>query len=50
MSPAFQAIAKKLAELTGKGVIAVTGGGVSIAAMEKVCQANKMYHVYTIRE
>ncbi|XP_076913317.1 phosphoglycerate kinase, cytosolic-like [Bidens hawaiensis] len=42
-----EAIAKKLAELSGKGVTTVIGGGDSVAAVEKVGLANKMSHIST---
>lgn len=43
----FQAIAKKLAELSGKGVTTIIGGGDSVAAVEKVGLADKMSHIST---
>jgi len=42
-----QAIAKKLAELSGKGVTTIIGGGDSVAAVEKVGLADKMSHIST---
>lgn len=42
-----QAIAKKLAELSGKGVTTIIGGGDSVAAVEKVGLAEKMSHIST---
>ena len=42
-----QAIAKKLADLSGKGVITIIGGGDSVAAVEKVGVADKMSHIST---
>ena len=42
-----QAIAKKLAELSGNGVTAIIGGGDSVAAVEKVGLADKMSHIST---
>uniref|UniRef100_A0A0D6QX53 Phosphoglycerate kinase n=1 Tax=Araucaria cunninghamii TaxID=56994 RepID=A0A0D6QX53_ARACU len=42
-----EAIAKKLAELTGKGVTTIIGGGDSVAAVEKVGVADKMSHIST---
>ncbi|KAF5953869.1 hypothetical protein HYC85_006725 [Camellia sinensis] len=41
------AIAKKLAELSGKGVTIVIGGGDSVAAVEKVGVADVMSHIST---
>ncbi|MCL7043192.1 hypothetical protein MKW94_008326 [Papaver nudicaule] len=41
------AIAKKLAELSGKGVTTIIGGGDSVAAVEKVGLADKMSHIST---
>ncbi|MQL90697.1 hypothetical protein Taro_023293 [Colocasia esculenta] len=41
------AIAKKLAELTGKGVTTIIGGGDSVAAVEKAGLADKMSHIST---
>lgn len=43
----LQAIAKKLAELSGKGVTTIIGGGDSVAAVEKVGLADKMSHIST---
>lgn len=40
-------IAKKLAELSGKGVTTIIGGGDSVAAVEKVGVAEKMSHIST---
>ena len=45
--PFFQAIAKKLADLSGKGVTTIIGGGDSVAAVEKVGVANVMSHIST---
>ncbi|RAL54347.1 hypothetical protein DM860_001475 [Cuscuta australis] len=42
-----EAIAKKLAELSGKGVTTIIGGGDSVAAVEKVGLAEKMSHIST---
>ncbi|KAK8953033.1 hypothetical protein KSP40_PGU007145 [Platanthera guangdongensis] len=42
-----EAIAKKLAELSGKGVTTIIGGGDSVAAVEKVGVAEKMSHIST---
>jgi len=42
-----QAIAKKLAEVSGKGVTTIIGGGDSVAAVEKVGLADKMSHIST---
>ena len=42
-----QAVAKKLADLSGKGVITIIGGGDSVAAVEKVGVADKMSHIST---
>ncbi|KAI3912270.1 hypothetical protein MKX01_031567 [Papaver californicum] len=41
------AIAKQLAELSGKGVTTIIGGGDSVAAVEKVGLADKMSHIST---
>ncbi|XP_042499068.1 phosphoglycerate kinase, chloroplastic-like [Macadamia integrifolia] len=41
------AIAKKLAELSAKGVTTIIGGGDSVAAVEKVGVANVMSHIST---
>ncbi|CAL5388109.1 unnamed protein product [Camellia sinensis] len=41
------AIAKKLAELSGKGVTTIIGGGDSVAAVEKVGVADVMSHIST---
>lgn len=43
----LQAIAKKLAELSGKGVTTIIGGGDSVAAVEKVGVADVMSHIST---
>ena len=43
----IQAIAKKLAELSVKGVTTIIGGGDSVAAVEKVGLADKMSHIST---
>ncbi|TVU08472.1 hypothetical protein EJB05_41877, partial [Eragrostis curvula] len=40
-------IAKKLAELTAKGVTTIIGGGDSVAAVEKAGLADKMSHIST---
>lgn len=45
--PFFQAIAKKLADLSQKGVTTIIGGGDSVAAVEKVGVANVMSHIST---
>lgn len=42
-----QAIAKKLADLSGNGVTTIIGGGDSVAAVEKVGLAEKMSHIST---
>lgn len=42
-----QAISKKLAELSGKGIITIIGGGDSVAAVEKAGLADKMSHIST---
>ncbi|PKU76445.1 phosphoglycerate kinase, cytosolic [Dendrobium catenatum] len=42
-----EAIAKKLANLSGKGVTTIIGGGDSVAAVEKVGLADKMSHIST---
>lgn len=42
-----QSIAKKLAELSGKGVTTIIGGGDSVAAVEKVGVADVMSHIST---
>ncbi|KAK4439558.1 Phosphoglycerate kinase, chloroplastic [Sesamum alatum] len=42
-----EAIAKKLAELSVKGVTTIIGGGDSVAAVEKVGLADKMSHIST---
>ncbi|XP_017247797.1 phosphoglycerate kinase, chloroplastic [Daucus carota subsp. sativus] len=42
-----EAIAKKLAELSGKGVTTIIGGGDSVAAVEKVGVAELMSHIST---
>ncbi|KAK8971412.1 hypothetical protein KSP40_PGU014910 [Platanthera guangdongensis] len=41
------AIAKKLADLSGKGVTTIIGGGDSVAAVEKAGLADKMSHIST---
>lgn len=43
----LQSIAKKLAELSGKGVTTIIGGGDSVAAVEKVGVADVMSHIST---
>ncbi|RRT78296.1 hypothetical protein B296_00027284 [Ensete ventricosum] len=43
----WQSIAKKLAELSGKGVTTIIGGGDSVAAVEKVGVADAMSHIST---
>ncbi|KAJ1285812.1 hypothetical protein BS78_03G306200 [Paspalum vaginatum] len=42
-----EAIAKKLAELSGRGVTTIIGGGDSVAAVEKVGVADCMSHIST---
>ncbi|KAL8130496.1 hypothetical protein V2J09_019651, partial [Rumex salicifolius] len=42
-----EAIAKKLAELSGKGATTIIGGGDSVAAVEKAGLAEKMSHIST---
>lgn len=42
-----KAVAKQLAELSGKGVTTIIGGGDSVAAVEKVGLADKMSHIST---
>ncbi|CAI5503294.1 unnamed protein product [Closterium sp. Naga37s-1] len=42
-----EAVANKLADLSGKGVITIIGGGDSVAAVEKVGVAEKMSHIST---
>ncbi|RZR84026.1 hypothetical protein BHM03_00010772 [Ensete ventricosum] len=42
-----EAIAKKLADLSGAGVTTIIGGGDSVAAVEKVGLADKMSHIST---
>lgn len=42
-----EAIAHKLADLSGKGVTTIIGGGDSVAAVEKVGLAEKMSHIST---
>ncbi|KAB5538557.1 hypothetical protein DKX38_016090 [Salix brachista] len=42
-----EAIAMKLAELSGKGVTTIIGGGDSVAAVEKAGLADKMSHIST---
>lgn len=44
---AFQAIAKKLEEISKKGVTTIIGGGDSVAAVEKVGVAESMSHIST---
>ncbi len=41
----MQAIANKLADLSGKGVTTVIGGGDLVVAVEKVGVADKMSHI-----
>jgi len=41
------AIAQKLAELTGNGAVTIIGGGDSVAAVEKAGLADKMSHIST---
>ena len=43
----LQAIAKKLADITAKGVTTIIGGGDSVAAVEKAGLASKMSHIST---
>lgn len=43
----MQSVAKKLAELSGKGVTTIIGGGDSVAAVEKVGVAGVMSHIST---
>ena len=43
----LQSVAKKLAELSGKGVTTIIGGGDSVAAVEKVGVASVMSHIST---
>lgn len=43
----MQSVAKKLAELSGKGVTTIIGGGDSVAAVEKVGVAEVMSHIST---
>lgn len=43
----MQSIAKKLADLSAKGVTTIIGGGDSVAAVEKVGVAEKMSHIST---
>lgn len=47
LSLLLQAVAKKLAELSGKGVTTIIGGGDSVAAVEKVGVAEVMSHIST---
>jgi 3-phosphoglycerate kinase len=47
VSSLLQAIAKKLADLSGKGVTTIIGGGDSVAAVEKVGVADVMSHIST---
>ncbi|MCE7766861.1 phosphoglycerate kinase, partial [Pseudomonas putida] len=42
-----EAIAKKLADLSGEGVTTIIGGGDSVAAVEKVGVASVMSHIST---
>ncbi|KAI9161822.1 hypothetical protein LWI28_020989 [Acer negundo] len=42
-----ESIAKKLADLSGKGVTTIIGGGDSVAAVEKAGLADKMSHIST---
>ncbi len=42
-----EAIARTLADLTGKGTITIIGGGDSVAAVEKVGVASQMSHIST---
>lgn len=42
-----QSVAKKLADLSGKGVTTIIGGGDSVAAVEKVGVASVMSHIST---
>ncbi|CAM6028953.1 unnamed protein product [Sphagnum balticum] len=42
-----KAIANKLADLSGKGVTTIIGGGDSVAVVEKVGVADKMSHIST---
>ncbi|XP_022149703.1 phosphoglycerate kinase, chloroplastic [Momordica charantia] len=42
-----ESVAKKLAELSGKGVTTIIGGGDSVAAVEKVGVASVMSHIST---
>jgi len=42
-----QAIAKKLADITAKGVTTIIGGGDSVAAVEKAGLADQMSHIST---
>ncbi|KVI11189.1 Phosphoglycerate kinase, partial [Cynara cardunculus var. scolymus] len=42
-----EAVAKKLAELGGKGVTIIIGGGDSVAAVEKIGVAEAMSHIST---
>jgi phosphoglycerate kinase len=43
----LQAIANKLADLSGRGVTTIIGGGDSVAAVEMVGVADKMSHIST---
>ena len=43
----MQSTAKKLVELSEKGVTTIIGGGDSVAAVEKVGVAEKMSHIST---
>jgi len=43
----MQSTAKKLVELSEKGVTTIIGGGDSVAAVEKVGVAEKMNHIST---
>ncbi|GLU12675.1 hypothetical protein SLE2022_293370 [Rubroshorea leprosula] len=42
-----EAVAKKLADLSSKGVTTIIGGGDSVAAVEKVGIASMMSHIST---
>lgn len=44
---AFQSVARKLADLSSKGVTTIIGGGDSVAAVEKVGVAEQMSHIST---
>ncbi len=43
----LQAIAKKLADLSGKGMTTIVGAGFSVVAVEKVGLVKKMSHLST---